>query len=106
MAKTDITDCYGSVYTHSLAWAINGKKAAKANSKKPHKDKADLLGDRVDGLLRDMSNGQTNGIPQGSVLMDFVAKIVLGSEVDVSDYEDSTQFVESLLASFNKDTKS
>ena len=78
MAKTDITDCYGSVYTHSLAWAINGKKAAKANSKKPHKDKADLLGDRVDGLLRDMSYGQTNGIPQGSVLMDFVAEIVLG----------------------------
>lgn len=78
MAKTDITDCYGSVYTHSLAWAINGKKVAKANSKKPHKDKADLLGDKVDGLLRDMGYGQTNGIPQGSVLMDFVAEIVLG----------------------------
>lgn len=73
MAKTDITDCYGSVYTHSLAWAINGKKVAKAS-----KGKANLLGDKVDGLLRDMSYGQTNGIPQGSVLMDFVAEIVLG----------------------------
>ena len=73
VANTDITDCYGSVYTHSLAWAINGKKVAKAN-----KGKANLFGDKIDGLLRDMSYGQTNGIPQGSVLMDFVAEIVLG----------------------------
>jgi hypothetical protein len=25
-----------------------------------------------------MNNGQTNGIPQGSVLMDFIAEMVLG----------------------------
>ena len=73
MAKTDITDCYGSVYTHSLAWAINGKKVAKAIN-----GKAKLFGDKVDELLRNMNYGQTNGIPQGSVLIDFVAEMVLG----------------------------
>lgn len=78
MAETDITDCYGSVYTHSLAWAVSGKKVAKANSKKQSEDRRDLLGDKVDVLLQGMSYGQTNGIPQGSVLMDFVAEIVLG----------------------------
>ena len=26
---TDITDCYGSIYTHSIAWALHGKTVAK-----------------------------------------------------------------------------
>ena len=26
---TDVTDCYGSLYTHSIAWALHGLKAAK-----------------------------------------------------------------------------
>lgn len=31
----------------------------------------------IDFHIQNMSNGQTNGIPQGSVLMDFIAEIVL-----------------------------
>jgi len=27
---TDITDCYGSIYTHSIPWALHSKKVAKA----------------------------------------------------------------------------
>jgi len=37
-----------------------------------------LLGNVIDDNLRNMTYGQTNGIPQGSVLMDFIAEIVLG----------------------------
>ncbi|MFQ8806110.1 MAG: RNA-directed DNA polymerase [Alistipes indistinctus] len=37
-----------------------------------------LLGDQIDALIREMRFGQTNGIPQGSVLMDFLAEIILG----------------------------
>ena len=29
-------------------------------------------------MIQEMSFGQTNGIPQGSILMDFIAEIVLG----------------------------
>ncbi|WP_258286665.1 RNA-directed DNA polymerase, partial [Escherichia ruysiae] len=36
------------------------------------------LGDQIDYALRQMQWGQTNGIPQGSALMDFIAEIVLG----------------------------
>jgi len=32
----------------------------------------------IDRYIRDMSFGQTNGIPQGSVLMDFIAEMILG----------------------------
>lgn len=71
--QTDITDCYGSIYTHSIPWAIHKKKIAKEK-----RTDNSLVGNRIDILIQAMSNGQTNGIPQGSVLMDFIAEIVLG----------------------------
>lgn len=73
MAKTDITNCYGSIYTHSIAWAIETKEIAKKNI-----NDASLLGNKIDKIIQDMSYGQTNGIPQGSILTDFIAEIVLG----------------------------
>ncbi len=69
---TDISDCYGSLYTHSVAWALHSKEVAKSEREKA------IIGNVIDWCLQDMSFGQTNGIPQGSVLMDFIAEIVLG----------------------------
>jgi RNA-directed DNA polymerase len=73
VVHTDISDCYGSIYTHSIAWALHTREVAK----KKKKDK-NLIGNAIDSCIQDMSFGQTNGIPQGSVLMDFIAEIVLG----------------------------
>lgn len=72
LANTDITDCYGSLYTHSIAWALHNVKTAKSNQSNS------LIGNHIDCLIRMMTYGQTNGIPQGSILMDFIAEIVLG----------------------------
>ena len=69
----DITDCYGAIYTHSIAWAVHGKTVGKQN----RTDKT-LIGNVIDWHIQDMRHGQTNGIPQGSVLMDFIAEILLG----------------------------
>ncbi len=92
--QTDITDCYGSIYTHSISWAIHEKTEAK---KKENRTKNSLIGVAIDNHLQDMSYGQTNGIPQGSTLMDFIAEIVLGyvdellthkiNELSISDYK-------------------
>ncbi|HSW97481.1 MAG TPA: RNA-directed DNA polymerase, partial [Candidatus Saccharimonadales bacterium] len=76
---TDISDCYGSIYTHTIEWALDkdGKDAVKKRlleEKKPKK----TLGNKIDATIRSMSYNQTNGIPQGSTLMDFIAEIVLG----------------------------
>ncbi|PJG86341.1 RNA-directed DNA polymerase [Conservatibacter flavescens] len=70
---TDIADCYGSIYTHSIAWALEDKGTAK---NKP-RDQS-LLGNKIDKQLQELQNKQTNGIPQGSVVMDFIAEILLG----------------------------
>ena len=90
---TDITDCYGSIYTHTICWALHDKKIAK---KPENRDNPQFIGCLIDQKLRDMANGQTNGIPQGSVLMDFIAEIILGyadmllsqklSEANIQDY--------------------
>lgn len=77
LSHTDLTDCYGAIYTHSVAWAIHGKDFCKKPENRPAKN-PNLLGNQIDSHLQDMSHGQTNGIPQGSALMDFIAEMVLG----------------------------
>ena len=88
---TDISDCYGSIYTHSIPWAIHTKTFAKENRGMNH------IGNLIDKYIRNMTYGQTNGIPQGSILMDFIAEMILGyadlklaqkiSETAIEDYE-------------------
>lgn len=90
----DITDCYGSLYTHSITWAIHTIDEAK---KLENRDNSKLIGVSIYKHIQSMSYGQTNGIPQGSVLMDFIAEIVLGfgdllltdelDKVGITDYK-------------------
>lgn len=82
LLHTDVTDCYGSLYTHSISWALHGLEEAKKN-----KSKNSLLGNKIDSHIQDSRYGQTNGIAQGSVLMDFVAEIVLGYVDGLINYE-------------------
>jgi hypothetical protein len=77
----DITDCYAAIYTHSVAWALHGKATAKAN-----RTDMTLIGNLIDAHVQDMRHGQTNGIPQGSVLMDLVSEMVLGyADLELSE---------------------
>ena len=73
LIHTDISDCYGSTYTHSIAWALHGKDEAQRE-----REDRGMTGNVIDSRIRDMRGSQTNGIPQGAVLMDFVAEMVLG----------------------------
>ncbi|QIO60659.1 RNA-directed DNA polymerase [Rhizobium leguminosarum] len=73
LLHTDVTDCYGSLYTHSISWALHGLETAKG-AKGDHK----LLGNKIDRHVQAGRYGQTNGISQGSVLMDLLAELVLG----------------------------
>jgi hypothetical protein len=72
LLQSDVTDCYGSLYTHSIAWALHGYE----DGKKRKADKS-LLGNNIDRHIQASRYGQTNGIVQGSALMDLVAELVL-----------------------------
>lgn len=79
----DITDCYSAIYTHSIAWAVHGKAATKLIAARKDKE---LIGNVIDWHIQDMRNGQTNGIPQGSTLMDFISELVLGyADLELSE---------------------
>jgi len=94
VVHTDISDCYGSLYTHSIAWALHTREVAKNN-----RNDKNLIGNVIDSYIQDMSFGQTNGLPQGSVLMDFIAEIILGyTDLELSQkiYDTSTDDYEIL----------
>ena len=85
MLVTDITNCYGSIYTHTIEWALMGKEKAKERHKECKKrsgvsdlNNTDKLGCLIDKYIQSMQYGQTNGLPQGSTLFDFIAEIILG----------------------------
>jgi hypothetical protein len=51
-----------------------------------------------------MSNGQTNGIPQGTVLMDLIAEIVLGyADCDISNKITSNQIIDYKILRYRDD---
>ena len=75
MIQTDIADCFGSIYTHSIAWAMHGRDKARARGNRKNMK---MLGNRIDRDVQRICGGQTNGIPQGCPLMNFVAEMVLG----------------------------
>ena len=73
LVHTDIVDCYAAIYTHSIAWALHDKETAKQKRRSKS-----LIGNVIDRHIQYMRYGQTNGIPQGSVLMDLIGEMVLG----------------------------
>ena len=58
LAITDVQNFYPSVYTHSLAWAVNTRPVIKANQKNTR----DYVGNRIDRLFQSAHHNQTNGI--------------------------------------------
>jgi hypothetical protein len=95
----DITDCYGAIYTHSVAWALHGIATAKTN----RRDET-LIGNLIDNHIQDMRHGQTNGIPQGSVLMDLIAEMVLGyADLQLSERLTKNKITEYVVLRYRDD---
>jgi len=75
--KLDVKNYYRSIYTHSIPWAIHGKKYAKAHPKK------NILGNLLDRAFQQGQDGQTIGIPTGPDTSFIVSEIVLCQIIDV-----------------------
>ena len=67
----DISRFYSSIYTHSIPWALHGKQVAKTNQ--TH----NLLGNRIDYLVRLGQDGQTIGIPIGPDTSLVIAEMLM-----------------------------
>lgn len=73
IVRADIKNFYPSIYTHSLAWALHGKRNVR-RSKNTHN--FDLVGNRLDKLFQNANDGCTNGLPIGPVVSDVAAEII------------------------------
>lgn len=73
--RTDIARFFPSIYTHSLAWAIHGKYAAKTNRSRS------LWGNALDSAVRACQDGQTIGIPIGPDTS-LVLSEIIGAAID------------------------
>jgi len=74
--RTDISQFYPSIYTHSIPWAMHGKNHAKANIGRTQ-------GDLIDKAFRQQQDGQTVGVPIGPDSSLTVAEVIL-STIDVA----------------------
>lgn len=73
LTKFDVSGCFDSIYTHSLAWAIYGKDFAKQNLKP-------ILGSfagKFDSLMQKLNHNETNGILIGPEVSRIFAEIIL-----------------------------
>lgn len=72
LLRADISQYYHSIYTHSIAWVIHGKKTAKLRPKD-----YTLLGNILDMRIRHSQDNQTVGIPIGPDASFIVAETIL-----------------------------
>lgn len=72
----DISDCYGSVYTHSISWALVGKEVAKQGQ-----GNSSLWYNKLDCAYRNIQDGETKGIPIGPDTSSIAAELIL-SQID------------------------
>jgi len=77
MRLTDVSKCFSSIYSHTLAWAVkdvqHGKESTQAAS----------FANDFDALMQFSNYNETNGIPVGAELSRIFAEIILQS-VDAS----------------------
>jgi hypothetical protein len=70
----DISNCFLSIYTHSISWAIQGKHFAKEN-----RNNDTSFGTRFDGLINSFNHKETNGIVVGPELSRIFSEVILQS---------------------------
>jgi hypothetical protein len=98
IVRSDITNFYNSVYTHSIAWALHGQEDAFADMKE-----STLIGNKIDRLVQYANKGRTNGLPVGSSLSDLIAETILATiDLNVSKKAESAG-IEFLATRFKDD---
>lgn len=73
MVKADISNCFPSIYTHSLPWALVGKSTSKIN-----RNKSEWF-NKIDYYTQLMKNGETHGLIIGPHTSNLLSEIILCS---------------------------
>ena len=71
MVAVDIAQCFSSIYTHSIPWALHGKDYAKEHPK------LNEPGNLLDQCTRNTKDKQTNGLLIGPHASNIISEIIL-----------------------------
>ena len=71
LMRFDISKCFDSIYTHSIAWAVKNKSFAKDN----HNGVS--FENKFDEIIRNSNHGETNGIIIGPETSRIFSEIIL-----------------------------
>ena len=71
VVKSDISTCFPSIYTHSIAWAIATKSVAKTET---HRNQ---WYNELDTLCSNLKNGETHGLLIGPHASNLISEIIL-----------------------------
>lgn len=71
MVKADISNCFPSIYTHSLPWALVGKETAKKNRN------GKKWFNKIDRCAQNIKNGETHGLIIGPHTSNLLSEIIL-----------------------------
>lgn len=74
IACADISNCFPSIYSHSISWALVGKERAKLHSKTSDKH---LWFNQIDFYSRNVKYGETNGVLIGPHASNLISEIIL-----------------------------
>ncbi len=74
IVKADISNCFNSIYSHSIAWALVGKEEAKLKSKPQFKGE---WYNKLDFHTQNVKHGETNGILIGPHASNLISEIIL-----------------------------
>jgi hypothetical protein len=73
LVRADISNCFPSIYSHALPWALVGKEEAKKN-KSP---KEDCWYNEIDRYTRNLKDGETHGLLIGCHACNVLSEIIL-----------------------------
>jgi hypothetical protein len=75
-ATADVSNCYPSLYTHAIPWALVGHCAAKQNRQ------GNLWHNALDKCARQCKRGETQGLPIGPGTSAILSEVILGKVDD------------------------
>ena len=84
LVHIDIANCYPSIYSHSVPWALVGIKEAKENQKDSKK-----WYNQLDFAIRSMQRNETIGLPIGPDTSSLISELILtrvDKELEQYDY--------------------
>ena len=91
MVNADISNCFPSIYTHSLSWALVGKDVAKQNQNN-HSE----WYNKLDFCTRNIKRGETHGLLIGPHASNLLSEIIL-TKVDKALYDKDFRFIRSIV---------